>query len=559
MDRCHLSDEPLTLHSQRNRNGFSESHAAGFVVRDKCRSIFLMAMLAVSAVPLGCRGKHASLTIPGPNAEALKHMAEGDASFQKSHLYGWRQAEVSYRDAYELTASAEAKRKLLLTRFLLFIRQIDEDIPNPGADETIHELCAGDDGRENLCAIAQWYGKGKNSSRPDILTGSIFGGEYPELEAYFNYLLSNSGPLDESAPKLETLIHQFGESPLFLYLDLGKLIKRDPAEMESSYPHFAEAFEFMAESLFQKKKYRTARMYFQKAIDLIPDYTRPMNGLGNIYFFGLEDYERALRCYESALGRDPTNTAALFGKGAVLHKLGRYPESNATLDRMLATDLLRNGRITGAGYLYYSGEGNYLKAYNYFLMNEPARAREFIDAARQFQPDSEEIVELSGVLHFRAQKLEEARRDFLDVISKGNSNCNAQMNLGLVYLRMKESGVEPPPESSGKDGVKGYLETWSLRNEPAEKKSLNYFLGAGSCMESAIRYLSGQISSVPALDLEPAEKTFLQNKLQYKLKDARVTYASNIETMLEESTENLFASGTYLDLLREILARVRGQ
>jgi len=55
------------------------------------------------------------------------------------------------------------------------------------------------------------------------------------------------------------------------------------------------------------------------------------------------DYEQALRWYESALEQDSTNTAAQFGKGAALHKLGRYEESNDVFDRMTVADQYKEG------------------------------------------------------------------------------------------------------------------------------------------------------------------------------------------------------------------------
>ena len=315
---------------------------SGSGFRGKCRSVRFIGLLVLSVVLSGCRGKHAVVRPPQIEVEALKLLAEGDADLREGHLHGWRQAEAAFKKSCELVPSLECKTKLQIARFLVLVRQFDEDIPNPEAGEVIHELCAGDDGQNPLCAIARWYAKGKWGERPDIKANPIFDGEYPELEAYFRYVLSSANPADDSAPKPEALAGQLKDTPLLLYLDPGRLRTAEPEALAASHPRFAEAFEFIAELLFQKKKYRTARTYFQKAIDLIPEYTRPMNGLGNIHFFGLEDYEGALRCYESTLALDPANTAALFGKGAALHKLGRYPQSNAALDRMLAADILRN-------------------------------------------------------------------------------------------------------------------------------------------------------------------------------------------------------------------------
>jgi tetratricopeptide (TPR) repeat protein len=506
----------------------------------------------------GCRHKAAVAPLPTPNTEVLRYLAEGDAGFSQGHLYGWRQAEAAYKKACELSRSEELKRKLLVTRFLILMRQIDEDIPNPHADEVIKEICAGDESRKAQCEIAKWYRNYKVGKKPEIRSGSVFNGEFPEIEAYMNSLLPDEGSAGN--PKPADLSDPLRESPLFLYLSPVKLRMRDPAEIEAAYPQFAEAFELLAESSFQKKKYRTAQIYFRKAVELIPDYTRAIDDLGNIYFFALEDYERALRYYESALKQDPTNVAAQFGRGASLHKLDRHSESNAVLDQMLAADLVHDGRLDSAGYHYYSGEGNYLKAYNYHLMKDPIKARELVDTARKFLPDSEEINDLSGELFFEARELEESRKEFLKVIVKGNSNCRAQMRLGLIYQQMKHSPADVQPQEQGRKVPGGYQETWSLANESAEKKALNYFLGAGSCMESAIKNVTGQINAVPSLDLDPNEKSLLKDRLRYKLGDMRASYAANIEMMIGKASENsLVEKNNYLILMREILARIQKQ
>jgi tetratricopeptide (TPR) repeat protein len=503
--------------------------------------LLVIAMISLCVLCIGCREKQVTIPIPKINPEALRSAAEGDAHLREGHLYGWRQAEAAYQQAYNLAGSEEYKKKLLLSRFLILTRQIDEDIPYSRLDEVIKEICSGDESRKDLCDIAQWYKAYKKLNPPDIQYTTLFGGEQPELEEYFKRLLAPPGNFSPDI-RIESAGELSGESPLLLYLSPGKLGTRDPAEIEKTHPGFAEALEYLGESLFQRKKYGAARNCFRKALDLIPDYTRAINGLGNIYFFGLEDYEQALHWYESALDRDPTNTAAQFGKGAALHKLGKYAESNATFDRMLSSEHLRDGRLDESGYRYYSGEGNYLKAYNYRLMDDLEKPRELIDLARKFLPDSEEINEFSGVLYFKAQKLEEARKDFIRVLAKQNSSCSAQMYMGLIYHQMKYSG------------------TGAVAEKERERRELNYFLDACSCMESGIQQLRFQIDSVPSLDLETREKVLLSSRLRSKLLDYRMASTADIQRMIDNASQTAAVEReTHLKLIREILGRIQMQ
>jgi hypothetical protein len=52
---------------------------------------------------------------------------------------------------------------------------------------------------------------------------------------------------------------------------------------------------------------------------------------------------------------------------------------------------------------------------------------------------------------------------------KYTAEGDASLHLGLIYQQMKLTGVSPQPEEESGKGSKGYLETWSLREESAGK------------------------------------------------------------------------------------------
>jgi tetratricopeptide (TPR) repeat protein len=504
----------------------------------------LFCIIALHLLAAGCGTKPVTVSAPKTNADAVAYIAQADARFRDSHLYGWRQAESLYQKAYALTASEEIKEKLLLARFLILVRQFDEDIPYPAAVDVIKDLCAGDSYEKNLCAMAEWIRNGRKTGQLK-LSSPIFRGQNPALESYIHLLLFQATPKVDAFSDPEAPDSPM-ESPLFLYLDTGKLTSVDPAEFERRYPHFAEGFECLAEYFFQKKKYRSALAFYHKAIDLIPEYTNALVGLGNIYFYVLEDYAQAMRYYDSALNRDPSNTAALFGKSLVLQQLGEYSESNAALDRVLASTVARNKWIDGVSYAqYYQGEGNYLKAYNDYLMKEPVKAREFVDAARKFMPDSAEINYLSGLLFYESKDLEPARQDFLRVAQMGTYNCNAQLNLGFIYEQLKSTyGDQPVP------GEK----------EPVEKKSLQYFVAAGGCMDSVAGSLSYQLKTLNSMDLDPSEQASLKLRLERKLADVRLSSCQTIETIINRVSDSQAPEkAAFLKYLEDILSRLRTQ
>ena len=270
------------------------------------------------------------------------------------------------------------------------------------------------------------------------------------------------------------------------------------------------------------------------------------------------------RYYESALKWDPKNTAALYGKGTVLHILGRYQESNATLDMMLQGDLSRRGRASDQAVRYYQGEGIFYKAYNYHLMGDFAKARELVDTAKRYIPASDSVNYLSGLLYYHSNQYQLARDDFLKVLQSGVTNCDAQYYLGLIYMEWQDAPVEKPtvvklPEALTKTREPEKPPNKSPANvESRERRAVNYFLGACSCMDATVRNMKQRIESLPSLDVEEAEKIVLKGRLEKKLFSYRVTAVSLIEGMIRiASTADIPNKKVYVDLINEILGRIR--
>ena len=514
------------------------------------------------------------MSVPHPKPELERFISQGDAFLLGSHLHDWRQAESAYEEAYRLLRTDEIRRKLALTRFLIMTREIDLDIPNPTMTETIGMLCTDlkTERDKALCGIALWYKggavAGAREEQAVVTNGKIadtaFDRTNSALDAYLYLLFSRAYGLGDPPPGWEEISGRFKDSPLFIYLDFGRRGLRDADRLRGTFPTFAEMFEFLGELLFQKKQYNAARGDFRKAVELIPDFTRARNGIGNIYLFALEDFDRALEWYESSLKYDPTNVAALYGRGLVLHQLGKYEESISALDAMLQIDLSRKPRMDASGARYYQGEAYYLKAHDFYLLKKPDRARGFVDRAKTLLPDSEDINYLSGLLYYEAADQEAARGDFLRVMEMGTSNAAAQYYLGLIYHERKGTLEDPHvatpqmPRGESYDKLMKYLSELPAEKEPAEAKALNYFLGASSAMAGMARTITDQINSIPALDLEPNEKVVLKGRLEKKLFEHRVLSAARIEAMINViSDDDIPARQNYVNLMTEILSGIR--
>ena len=477
-------------------------------------------ILFSACLVISCKAKPKVVIAPPkpvvPEALIQQYVSQGDTEFSKQHLYGWRQAEVAYTKAYELDRRDSVQEKLLLTRLLIATREEDEDIPSRGLDNVLGDLCAEplDNRRKAICELARAYREGFGAAfwrarldRPARLEPSVFAITESPLEAYLYALYCKIFGLGAEWDKSHNPYEKFKDSPLFIYLTMGPDTLKKIGNPDQTFPDFAELFAFIGEVHFQNQQYKNARVYFNKALALVPEYTRANNGLANIYLFTLEDYENALKTYEATLRHDARNTAALFGKGAALHHLGRFEESISVLETMMGTDLTRKGRTNQLSVRYYRGEGRYYQGYDYHLLRQPTEARTHVDLAKKDLPDSPEINYLSGLLYFNEHRIEEAKQDFLRVLQAAPSYCYANYYLGLIFA------------------------------DADQRAMLTSFVGASSCLQSSVNNLGKNIQELSILDVEAEEKEALRAKLTQKLADYRVSAIELLEKMATFLTE----------------------
>jgi tetratricopeptide (TPR) repeat protein len=500
-------------------------------------------------------------------------MGRADTAASRAHLFAWREAEAIYRKAYDLDKSEAVRDKLLLVRFLIDTRQADEDVPDLAGGPSLASLCSPPltPRQRLLCDLAFRYVPGVMSAAValDAPDTAVLDSAGSALDAYIYTLAARTWGIRDNKEEVDARFEKFKDSPLFMYLELGRVVARRGAELEKSNPDFAELFTFVGYGLFQNQKYSGARAYFRKALDLVPDYTRAHIGLGNVCLFALEDYERALQSYEAAVAWDAGNTAALFGKGTALHNLGRYAESTAAMDLVLKSDISRRGRAGAQSIRYYRGEATFYKAFNHHQLGDDAKARELADAAKQIIPNSDSVNYLSGLLYYNRKMYREARDDFERVLQSGNPNCDAQHYLGLIYRRWKDDPPEKtefraPQElqrdSKAREKLEEHVKRLEslLAPESNSKRALSYFLGACSCMESVVKNSKDRIDRIPALELDPSDKVVLKGRLENRLFNYRVDAVPLVEEMMRMSSEfELEEAKSYAGLMADMLTRIR--
>ena len=152
-------------------------------------------------------------------------------------------------------------------------------------------------------------------------------------------------------------------------------------------------------------------------------------------------------------------------------KTQKYRESNQVFDFMLANQEM------------YRGEAYYYKAYNYYHMKEPVKARELIDRAKSLLPLSGEVFFLSGLLYYNQGKLKEAEKDFLRTLYDNQySPCYPLYYLGLIKLKNQD---------------------WSFIKDFSD--SIRHF-------ELAVENMSNKLNEIDLMEIEVHQKEWMKKR-----------------------------------------------
>jgi ankyrin repeat protein/Tfp pilus assembly protein PilF len=466
------------------------------------KSIILF-LVALSLI--GCTAKKRTVKQPEqvqpvfPREKYQDLIRQGDTYFSKLHLYGWRKAEEFYGSAYEMKKTPELRDKRFLTLCLIAIRQKQEKIVNPTVYKKIDAL--GDflknQKQQYLFDIVQHYRSipvMRKDNKPVVarekkqVEATPFDLENSPLDTYLylhclNYYTYNPKTYNKEMiallkkHRILELAAKYSLNPLFIYFDFRTTLNREK-EVEERYPQFAEFLVFKGNKLFTKNKLKQAANYYQRTLELIPDYTNAINGIGNIYYFTIQDYETAVRYYQETLDLDSLNPWALFGKGVSLHYLQKYDESNEVLDFMLQNQDM------------YHGEASYYKAFNRHYLKDPVKAREWVDRAKSLLPHSGEVHFLSGLLYYNRGKMEEAEKDFLRTLyDRQYSHCYPLYYLGMIKLKSRN---------------------WSF---------LKDFSDSIQCFENAVLNMNRRIARIDSLEIEGHQKEWMKQRQRAKLED----------------------------------------
>ena len=75
--------------------------------------------------------------------------------------------------------------------------------------------------------------------------------------------------------------------------------------------------------------------YYEKSVELVPEYETSWNNMATLYFNELRDFENAKRCYEKAIDLKPDYVTALFGLGYCYEIEKNYDKAMEYYNRVL--------------------------------------------------------------------------------------------------------------------------------------------------------------------------------------------------------------------------------
>jgi tetratricopeptide (TPR) repeat protein len=107
-----------------------------------------------------------------------------------------------------------------------------------------------------------------------------------------------------------------------------------------------------------------AREAFERAFAIDPGLPEAHTAAGFYYYYGLRDYESALREFEAALSSEPGNASALEGAAWVYRRLGLWDRSVAYLERAAEIDPHSGNRLVTTGETLYLAQ-RYEDAHRY--------------------------------------------------------------------------------------------------------------------------------------------------------------------------------------------------
>lgn len=229
------------------------------------------------------------------------------------------------------------------------------------------------------------------------------------------------GAAQRSVDEWLLILPQWRETPLVqMKAATCGLDTKGPAleRLLSANPRFQEINYFLSLGLSLTGKLDEAIEHLQAAYAWRPRWPTVTNSLG-IDYLTLEEFDRAIEFFDRTLEMLPANPDALLNKAKAQTFSGRYTESLATLDRLLALNR------------WFLGDARYWRAMNEAQLGRNDEAWDDVENAASLLFNAE-VPKLAGIIAYRRTQLDVARGKFEESWKRNRGDCETGFYLGVV-------------------------------------------------------------------------------------------------------------------------------
>ncbi|TAE57071.1 MAG: serine/threonine-protein kinase [Nostocales cyanobacterium] len=175
-------------------------------------------------------------------------------------------------------------------------------------------------------------------------------------------------------------------------------------------------------TLLQLNRYQDALEFYQKAVNIKPDYVQGWYGQGRA-FFQLKEYEKSLAAYDRAIQIQPDYVDAWGGRGLTLSKLERYSEAIAAFEQVL--------KVNNDNTTIWNAKGDAFRN-----LKQYDNAIKSYDQALELQPDNHESWYRKGLSLQSLFQYENAVESYTKVLELKPDHTAAAYNLGNSLMNL---------------------------------------------------------------------------------------------------------------------------
>ena len=239
-------------------------------------------------------------------------------------------------------------------------------------------------------------------------------GEKEKAIAYYNKVLKH-GDINTKKIAEEEIIK----------LKNTKIDENEKLKIQKDYN--VSSNQLTAEDWFQKGynsdeigEYDNAILYYQKAIEINPDYAFAYINMGLAYG-NKSNYDKAIECYQKAIEINPEYAEAYYKMGVAYVDKGNYDKAIECFQKAIEINPDDADAYYNMGIIYGWEKCSYVKAIEYF------------QKAIEIDPDDARAYKNMGLAYGNKSNYDKAIECFQKAIEINPDDADAYKNMGLAY------------------------------------------------------------------------------------------------------------------------------